>query len=134
MNHAPRFLSFSCQRNTVLVTLAADVDEDSQELVEKETDTVMLAVCEPGAVVFVVDFEGQSRFRNRGLLTLLGALRRHVPAKSGKILLCNPAPQDLAMLQRMRLDRIWPVYNSREEALAALSQGSPACVPAMATP
>jgi anti-anti-sigma regulatory factor len=132
MNHAARLLSFSCQRNTVVVTLAADVDEDAQELVEKETETVMLAVCEPASVVFVVDFEGQSRCRDRGLLMLLGALRKHVPPKSGKILICNPSPQDLATLQRMRLDRVWPVYPTREQALAALAALDPARPPALA--
>jgi hypothetical protein len=128
MTQATRFLSFCCQRNTVLLTLVADLDEDAQEAVEKETETVMRAVCEPASVVFVVDFEGQNRCRNRGLLMLLGALRKHVPPASGRILICNPAPQDLATLQRMRLDRVWPVYSSRDEALAALSKATPAQV------
>jgi anti-anti-sigma regulatory factor len=121
MNHNTRLLRFCCQRNTVLLTLAAEFDDAARPAVEEETATVMRAVCEPAAVVFVLDFEGQARCPSRGLQMLLGVLWKHVRNGTGKLLLCNPAPHHLATLKRMRLDLVWPIYASREEALASLS-------------
>jgi anti-anti-sigma regulatory factor len=121
MMHHSRLLRFACQRNTVLLTLAREFDDDAQETVEAETETVLRAVREPAAAVFLLDFEGQHRCRSRGLLMLLGVLWKHVRQGSGKLLICNPAPHDLSTLKRMRLDRVWPVYATREEALCALA-------------
>jgi anti-anti-sigma regulatory factor len=121
MKHNTHLLRFRCQRNTVLLTLAADFDDDARGEVEEETETVLRAVCEPTAAVFLLDFEGQSRCCTRGLQMLLGVLWKHVRNGTGKLLICNPAPHDLATLKRMRLDRIWPVFASREAALASLA-------------
>jgi hypothetical protein len=122
MKQNPRFLRFCCQRNTVLLTLAAEFDDDALDVVEQETETVLRAVCEPSAVSFLLDFEGQPRCRSRGLLMLLGVLWKHVRRGTGKLLICNPAPHDLSTLRRMRLDRVWPIFATREEALAALAR------------
>lgn len=121
MKHNTRLLRFHCQRNTVLLTLAAEFGEEARGAVEEATETVLRAVCEPSAAVFLLDFEGQSRCCTRGLQMLLGVLWKHVRNGTGKLLICNPAPHDLATLQRMRLDRIWPVFASREAALASLA-------------
>ena len=121
MKPNPSLLRFACQRNTVLLTVVAELDDDSHEAVEAETETVLRAVSEPSAVVFLLDFEGQPRCRSRGLVMLLGVLWKHVRKGTGKLLICNPAPRDLETLRRMRLDRVWPVYASRDEALAALA-------------
>jgi anti-anti-sigma regulatory factor len=118
---SPRLLRFSCQRNTVLLTLAAEFDDDAQPAVEQETETVLRAVHDPSSVIFLLDFEGRQRCPTRGLQMLLGVLWKHVRSGSGKLLIVNPAPHDLSTLQRMRLDRIWPVYSTREEALSAIS-------------
>ena len=112
------------------MTLAADLDEDAQETVEEETETVLRAVCEPSAVIFLLDFEGQPRFRTRGLLMLLGVLWKHVRNVTGKLLICNPAPHDLSMLRRMRLDRVWPVYGLARRRCPPWPRRSNAAVPA----
>ncbi len=120
MKQKPRLLDFHCQRNTVLLTLLADFDDDARADVEEETDKVLLAVCEPAEAVFLLDFEGQRRCRSAGLMMLLGVLWKQVKQSKGRLLLCNPAPSDLETLKRMRLDRIWPVFASREAALESL--------------
>ena len=131
MQHNSRLLRFCCQQNTVLLTLAAEFDDDAQATVEEETETVLRAVREPSAVIFLLDLEGQQRCRTRGLQMLLGVLWKHVRNGTGKLLICSPAPHDLSTLRRMRLDRLWPVYATREEALSALAKADQnAAVPA----
>jgi len=125
MNHSKRLLCFTCQRNTVLLTLATELDESARDIVDEETESMLRLVSEPAAAAFVVDFEGRPRFRAGGLLMLLGVLSKYAKAASGKLLICNPSAQDMATLKRLRLDRVWPVYNTREEALATLeAQGT----------
>lgn len=119
---AARHLRFTCQRNTVLLTLNRELDEDAREAVCQETETVMQAVFEPSSVVFVVDFEGQPRCRTAGLLMLLGVLASHVGRGRGRIVICNPSDTLAQTLKRMRLDKFWPIFHTRADALASLEQ------------
>lgn len=114
-------LRFSCRRNTVLVTLAGDLEEESREEVDEEVQTILRAVFDPAAAVFVLDLEGKGWLRNPALLMLLGVLWKHVRYGSRKLLISNPTPYELESIKRLRFDRIWSIYHSRDEALAALA-------------
>lgn len=106
------------------MTLAGDLDEESREEIDQEAQTILRAVCEPSAAVFLLDLEGTGRLRSAELMMLLGVLWKHVRYGSRKLLICNPTPYELESIKRLRFDRIWSIYGSRDEALAALTDDS----------
>ena len=120
--HNAHLLRFSCRRNTVLVTLSGDLDEECREAVDEEVQTILRAVCDPAAAVFVLDLEGKGWLRSPALLMLLGVLWKHVRYGSRKLMICAPTPYELESIKRLRFDRIWSIYPSRNEALTALAE------------
>ena len=63
---------------------------------------------------------GQTRDCDSSALGFCTQLWKQVRGRGGRIALCNLSDSERQMLQVTKLDRLWPIYASRREALAAL--------------
>ena len=68
----------------------------------------------------VLDFSGTDVFGSSalGFLVVLGRL---VKGRHGQLALCNLSDHEREVLKVTRLDRSWPIYSSRQQALRAVS-------------
>jgi anti-anti-sigma factor len=68
----------------------------------------------------VVDF-GKTGYFGSTALGLFVQLWQRVRGRDGRIAFCNVSADEQDVLAVTRLGRVWPVYPSREEALAAVN-------------
>ena len=51
-------------------------------------------------------------------------VRKRVADQGGQMAMCNISKHELEVLQITKLDRLWPICDSREAAIAAVRSGS----------
>jgi len=68
----------------------------------------------------VVDLS-QTEYIGSSFLELLVRAWKRIKARDGALALCEARPFCLEVLEHTRLNRLWPAYSTREEAVAALS-------------
>ena len=89
-----------------------DVRPELEQLLKRFDETAMRNV--------VIDFGRISYFGT----TMLGAMHvlwKHVRAAGGKTALCNVSDVQREVLQVARFDTMWPICDSRQEALGAVA-------------
>lgn len=106
--------------NTLIVIPLGSVGSLAGESVNCELDQLLDRLEQSGLKHVVFDFEKVSYFGS----TMLGAMHavwKHVSAAEGKMAVCNVSDVEREVLQVSRFDTLWPIYASRDEALAAVS-------------
>lgn len=81
----------------------------------------ILQLIEAGQRHLVIDLSGVNFVDSSGLGALVSVLRA-VSAKGGDVVLAGLQPNIRAMLELTRLDRIFAVYDTPADALAALAR------------
>jgi anti-sigma B factor antagonist len=64
----------------------------------------------------------ETTFFGSGLLAIILRVYSRLNARSGQLALCELRPHCREVLRTTRLDTLWPVYDSRAEAVSALAQ------------
>ncbi len=75
---------------------------------------------EEGAQAVILDLEGIDSVDSTGLGELVGYLQRF-GEQGRRLVLLRPGKRILNLLKLTRLDEIFPIYESREDALAELA-------------
>ncbi|MCG6157091.1 STAS domain-containing protein [Rubinisphaera margarita] len=87
---------------------------------QMETNTVRAMVADADAPLLIIDLHKMDYFGSEfiGSLILLG---REKKLRGGKVAICAASPYMLEVLRNMSLFKLWPYYDTREEAVEALS-------------
>lgn len=116
------FIEFENEGSTMVITPLRTISSLAEEAVKPELDFLLERLEHLGVRQVVVDF---ARVEYIGS-SMLEALRRiwvKVHEGGGQMALCNAGPVVREVLQVARFDTIWQLYDTRDEALAALGEG-----------
>ncbi len=109
---------------TVVVTPTKNLGELDFQEIEADMAAVVGQVARAPAARVVVDFHRTDYFGTTALGWFL-RLWKSVRARNGGMAFCNVSPHEREILEVTKLDHLWPIYASREEALRAMSALNP---------
>src|SRR3989304_7108896 len=94
------------------ITPRGRVDADSGP----QLKLVLQDLAAEGVLLIVVDLQEVDFMDSSGLSALVSGLRA-LRERDGSLHLCRPQPQPLTALKLTMLDRVFPIFATREEAL-----------------
>lgn len=107
-------------RGDVLIVMpTGNVEELSWELIEQAAEIVMQPIrsAENPSVLFDLS---QIKYMGSVFLSLILRCYKHVKSRRGELALCGANQMAKELLRITALDTLWPIYESREEALMTL--------------
>jgi anti-anti-sigma factor len=93
----------------------ADVD------ISQATKTVGNKITANSLTGIVIDFTGVAYFGS-GILEAIRVIWNHLPEQTGRMVLCNLEPVALEIIQIANFNTLWPIFETREAALASLGE------------
>jgi anti-anti-sigma factor len=102
--------------DTLVLTPLADLGELEYHRRESEAGQVYGLLDDPSVKRLVLDF-GRTAYFGSSALGFFIRLWKKVRTRDGSMAFCNLSPQEEEILQVTKLDSLWPVCGSREEAL-----------------
>lgn len=114
-----RFFSIEEFEGGAFVTPLETVRSFSDEEVRGEWDDVLVILDDSSSHKIAVDL-GRLSFFGSAMLEWIVLLGRHVRSKGGDMVLCNPEAATLDVLKIARFDTLYPIVETRDEALAKL--------------
>jgi anti-anti-sigma factor len=115
-----RIFSTERQGDTLILVLPGTDITFADEEVLTEVDEVLYRLRESGAKHLVVDF-GQTAYFGSIILGSVLKLGTRLRDSGGGFALCNLSESGHEMLRIARFDTLWPIYDTRAEALHALA-------------
>jgi anti-anti-sigma factor len=115
-----RIFSTERQGDTLILVLPGTDITFADEEVLTEVDEVLYRLRESGAKNLVVDF-GQTAYFGSIILGSVLKLGTRLRDSGGGFALCNLSESGHEMLRIARFDTLWPIYDTRAEALHALA-------------
>jgi anti-sigma B factor antagonist len=103
-----------------VIVPASEVESMQWELIEQAAEIVLLPLKKEPACGVVVDLSQVSYFGSV-FLSLLLRCHKLVKQQGGEIVLCGASERARELLRLTALDTIWAIYDTREQALRALS-------------
>jgi anti-sigma B factor antagonist len=108
------------QVGDVLVVVPSSRVESLQwELIEEASELLVAPVSDLEGPLLVVDLAEVDYFGSV-FLSLLLRVERCIRRSAGSMAVCGASPRARELLRITNLDTIWPIYDDRSEALAAL--------------
>jgi len=89
--------------------------------VHLESNKLLALMKEPEIDNLVVDF-GSLHYFGSEFIGALIRLARSVCDDGGKVALCNASDKMVQVLSNMKLNKLWPYYDTRDEALQYLAE------------
>lgn len=102
---------------TIVVTPLGESSSFRYRDLHSESNAVRDLLMKPGTRHLIIDLRNMEYFGSEFIGALVSMLRE-VRNRGGKAYFCSATPQMLNVLQNMSLFKLWPHYESREEALA----------------
>ena len=87
-----------------------------------EANAIRAELAKPTVNSLIVDLEQMEYFGSEFIGALVSMLRE-VRNRGGKACFCSARPQMLQVLQNMIVFRLWPHYETRDVAIAAMAEG-----------
>lgn len=106
--------------NLVVVIPAASVESMRWDLIEPAATIILEPLKQIAAPMVVVDLS-QVSFFGSVFLALLLRCHKLVKSHGGELVLCGASAMVRDLLRVTSLDTLWSIYDSREEAAAALA-------------
>ena len=105
--------------NTVVVIPASNVEAMRWDLIEQAAEIVMEPIRQQEIPMVVVDLSEVSYFGSV-FLALLLRCHKSVRSRGGELVLCGANKMASELLRVTALDTLWAIYDTRDEALAAV--------------
>jgi anti-anti-sigma factor len=106
---------------TVILTPQGDPGGFRYRDLQAETNSLRTHMAKPENLNLVVDLGNCSYFGSEFIGALV-SMMREVRGRKGQCALCGATPQMRIVLQNMSLFRLWPYFESRQDALTAIAQ------------
>ena len=111
---------FEWHGQTLVITPAKDVETLRWDLIEHAAEIVMAPIGRVAAPVVVVDLSRVNYFASV-FLSLLLRCHKQAWSRGGELVLAGPTPAARELLRITALDTLWAIYDTRDEALEAVS-------------
>jgi len=106
--------------NCIVVIPAQHVEQMQWELIEQAAEIVMAPLKKTQTPMVVFDLS-EVKFFGSVFLSLLLRCHKYVKTRGGELVICGPSHLARELLSVTSLDTLWAIYDSRQEALDALS-------------
>ena len=111
-----------CQDDTLIVTPVSDLGEfDYLQLLDDTKETLQLIEQSDTRRNVVVDFHKTDYFGST-VLGLFVRLWKRVSSRNGRMVFCNLSEHEREILTIANLDELWPICDSREDAVTVASR------------
>jgi anti-anti-sigma factor len=107
--------------NVLVVTPSADLRELDYQQIEQAGRKVLHMLADKQARSVVIDFRRTDYYGSTALAFFLSVWRA-VRSRGGHLAFCHVSEHEMQVLSLMRLDTLWSVCDTREEALAAVQK------------
>lgn len=104
----------------VVITPASNVESMNWEIIEQAAEIVMSPIREQSSAPMVVIDLSEVRYFGSVFLALLLRCHKNVKSKGGEMVLCGANDTAKELLKITALDTLWAMYDTREQALAAI--------------
>ncbi len=111
--------------DTLVLITSGDLGEFQFHEIEREAEPILRRMG-TGDVRHVVIDMAMTEYCGSATLAFFLKLWMRVRERHGRLALCNVSPVVRDVLAATRMDTIWPVFPTRDEALAAVHQAGPA--------
>ena len=123
MDSAANVFEIERQGDTVIVTPVMNLGEFAFHEVESEAATVLSLLDKGDVKNVVLDFHRTDHYGSTALGFFIKLLKR-VRSLNGRMALCNVSAHEMDILRLLKLDKVWPICTSRDEALAVVRTAS----------
>ncbi len=110
------------QGDVAVVTPTADLREFDYQGIESAAEGLLDLAAAPGVKGVVLDFH-RTDYYGSTALGFFVRLWKRVSSHGGRLAFCNVSAHEREVLAVTRLDGLWPICASREEAVAAVRAG-----------
>ena len=104
----------------VVIIPAHNVEKLQWDLIEQAADIVMAPLKKTKTPMVVFDL-GEVKFFGSVFLSLLLRCHKYVKTRGGELVISGPSPLARELQAITSLDTLWAIYDTRQEALEALS-------------
>ncbi|WP_390896846.1 STAS domain-containing protein [Rubinisphaera margarita] len=104
----------------VVVTPASNIESMNWDLIEQAAEVIMAPLQNQDVPVVVVDLSEVGYFGSV-FLALLLRCHKYVKSRGGELVLCGASEMATELLRITALDTLWAIYDTREEALDAVT-------------
>jgi len=104
----------------VVVTPASNIESMNWDLIEQAADLIMAPLKEQPVPLVIVDLSEVGYFGSV-FLALLLRCHKFVKSRGGELVLCGANNMAVELLRITALDTLWAIYETREQAMDALS-------------
>ncbi len=104
----------------VVVTPASNIESMNWDLIEQAADLIMAPLKEQAVPLVIIDLSEVGYFGSV-FLALLLRCHKFVKSRGGELVLCGASKMAIELLRITALDTLWAIYETREQAMDALS-------------
>jgi len=122
MTAPPSLFQIECQGATLIVTPQTDLSELLYQKVQEEGAQILARLESTHVRNIVLDL-GKVEYSSSTALGFFVRLWKRVRLRKGHMALCNVCAHEAEILHLTRLDGLWPICSSREEAIAVVDKG-----------
>jgi anti-anti-sigma factor len=119
MNTSRGIFEFEQRGDTIVLTPAGNLGELEYQRIESGAGAILDLLNNSSIKHMVVDFHRTDYFGTTALGFFL-KLWKGVRSGGGQMVFCNLSEHELEILQLMKLDTLWTIRATRDEALAAV--------------
>ena len=105
--------------DVVVVTPASNIESMNWDLIEQAADLIMAPLRDQEVPLVIVDLSEVGYFGS--FLALLLRCHKFVKSRGGELVLCGASEMAAELLRITALDTLWAIYDTRDEALEAIS-------------
>lgn len=120
MTKSDDYFQIEWHNNCVVVIPAEHVETLRWDLIEQAAEIVMAPLRKTKTPMVVFDLSGV-KFFGSVFLSLLLRCHKYVKTRGGELVIAGPGPLARELLSVTSLDTLWAIYDTRKEALDALS-------------
>jgi len=106
--------------NCVVIIPAQNIENLRWDLIEQAAEIVMTPLKRTETPMVVFDLS-EVKFFGSVFLSLLLRCHKYVKTRGGELVISGPSPLARELLAVTSLDTLWAIYDTRKEALDALS-------------
>lgn len=115
----PKYFDVEPRGDTLVLATVKNFDGLFEDHIEEECEALLDEVAQRHAKHAVIDLKSLDYFGSI-MIQLLVIVWKRVHAGGGKLAICNVSDVGQQVLQAAKLDSIWTISPSREEALASV--------------
>jgi anti-anti-sigma factor len=123
MNGTASLFEMEQRNSTLIISPQANLSELEFEAINEAVEAAMKILDQSTIKDVILDCTHSDYFGSTALGFFVRLWKR-VKERKGRMVLCHLSPHERDILQAAQLDKLWPVHDSREDAMKAL-HGAP---------